>query len=337
MNIPKHSTYVIAEVGSNHGGSLRVALDHIDACAAAGVDAVKFQSWTARGLQNPFDVAENGDLIPSKVLPILAKFELPEDWHSALAERCFEKGVDFLSTPFEISRARLLRDLGVSAIKISSSDLTYDELLSEVGAYGLPIFLSTGMANMQEIAHALDLLGRDRDDITLLQCTAAYPPKIEDANLRAITTLQRGFNVRVGLSDHYPGHDMVVAALALGASVIEKHVTISRSAGTPDAQFAIEMEELSALVNVIRSVELALGDGKKLCRHSERDGLRGGRRGLFAARSLKVGDILSREAIAIVRPNISELQPGDLSAVLDKQVLCDIPAGTPLRWQHVTL
>jgi N,N'-diacetyllegionaminate synthase len=320
------STYIIAEIGSNHDGRLDKALSFVDACAQAGVNAVKFQTWDPPKLHDPTN---------AEVMAILERYRLPFAWHPELRDRCALRGVDFLSTPFDVESARFLRDLGVPAMKISSSDLVYDELVAEIGSYGLPVILSTGMANLQEIAHALDLLGRDRDDIVLLQCTAAYPPEIADANLRALTTLRNTFGKSVGLSDHYPGHHTVIAGVALGASVIEKHVTMSRSAGTPDAPFALEMDELAALVDAVRVVELALGDGVKVCKDSEREGLRGGRRGVFAARDLSAGETLSREAVAVVRPGISELKPGDLAAILEKRVTCDIPAGTALGWQHI--
>lgn len=323
---PRDTTYIIAEIGSNHDGRLENALDFVDACAQVGANAVKFQTWDPPKLYDPTD---------AEVIAVLQRYRLPLEWHAVIRDRCALRGVDFLSTPFDVDSARFLRDLGVPAMKISSSDLVYDELVTEIGGYGLPVILSTGMANLQEIEHALALLGRDREDIVLLQCTAAYPPEIEDANLRALTTLQTTFGVPVGLSDHYPGHDTVIAGLALGACVIEKHVTISRAAGTPDAPFAIEMDELAALVHAVRSIERALGDGVKVCKPSEQGGLRGGRRGLFAARALRAGERLSRDAVAVVRPNISELQPGNLASVLNLRLTCDVPAGTPLGWQHL--
>jgi sialic acid synthase SpsE len=328
---PGHPAYIIAEVGSNHGGNLGTAFELIDACAAAGADAVKFQSWTSLMLHNSMDVAADGTLSPSKVVPILDRYELPVEWHRKLFERCRERNVDFLSTPFDADRARLLRDVGVPAIKISSSDVTFDELLTEVGGYGIPVLLSTGMADLAEISHALVLLGRNRKDIVLLQCTAAYPPAVEDANLRAIGTLAHEYGLPVGISDHYPGRDTVVAAVALGACVIEKHVTLSRRAGTPDAFFAIEMDELKSLVDGVRAVETALGDGKKRCMTSERGGLVGGRRGVFAARDLAAGDVIERNMLAIVRPNVTELQPGDVRKLIGARLARDVPAGAPLQ------
>jgi sialic acid synthase SpsE len=331
MKLGDHEIYIIAEVGSNHGSCLETALAYIDACSACGVDAVKFQSWRALCLQNAMDVADDGTLTPSKVIPVLERLELPDDWHPRLADHCRARGVDFLSTPFDVGRARMLADLGVAAIKVSSSDLTYDELVAEVGGYGIPVLLSTGMANLEEVGHALSILGPDRNDVVLMQCTAAYPPRIEDANLRAITTLRETFGTPVGISDHYPGHDTVVAAVALGATVVEKHVTMSRDAGTPDAPFAIEIDELRELVGAVRNVERALGTGEKICQESERGGLRGGRRGLYAACDLRAGEVISRDSVAVVRPNVGQLQPRDLDRIIGAYVMRDIPAGTPLH------
>lgn len=322
--------YIIAEIGSNHGGSLARAKELVDASAAAGADAVKFQSWTAELLQNSMDVAEDGSLTPSTALPILRQYELPVEWHVALTEHCRLRGVQFLSTPFDPGKARLLRDLGVPAMKISSSDLVFDELLEEVAGYGIPVLLSTGMGSLGDIEHALELLGRGRHDVALLQCVGAYPPQYEDANLRALTTMAAAFGLPVGLSDHYPGHDTVMAAVALGACIIEKHVTFSRSDGTPDAFFSLEMEELQAMVTAVRRIEAAMGDGQKRCMESERGGVKYGRRGVFAARDLKAGEVLSRDMLAVVRPNVSEVKPHDVRRATGRRLARDIPAGTPL-------
>jgi len=327
---PGQPAYIIAEIGSNHGGDLARTKELIDACAAAGADAVKFQSWTPDLLQNSMDVADDGTLTPSKALPILRQYELPVEWHGELAEHCRRRGVHFLSTPFDLDRARLLRELGVPAMKISSSDLVYDELLREVAGYGLPVLLSTGMGDLGDIEWALERLGPGRDDVALLQCVGAYPPQYEDANLRALTTLTAAFGLPVGISDHYPGHDTVVAAVTLGACIIEKHVTLSRADGTPDAFFSLEIDELQALVEAVRRIEAALGDGRKRCMESERGGLKYGRRGVFAARELKAGETVTREMLAVVRPNVSELKPRDLGLIVGQRLARDVPAGTPL-------
>lgn len=326
-------TYIIAEVGSNFDGDLALARDYVRACAEAGVDAVKFQSWQSTRLQNPMDVADDGQLSPSPLIPILDKYQLPAEWHGELQQYARSLGVDFLSTPFDLERAELLRQLGLPLIKIASGDLTFDPLLETVGGYGVPLLLSTGMADLEEIAHALDSLGAtDRRDVVLLHCVAAYPPDIADANLLALRTLAERFDLPLGISDHYPGHDTVLAAIALGAVVVEKHVTFSREATTPDAPFALEMDELADMVRAVRRLEQALGDGAKQCRESERGGLVGGRRSLFAACELKAGEPVRTEDVAVVRPNIAELKPQDLDRLLGRRPLRDIPLGTPLSW-----
>ena len=334
---PGYPAYIIAEVGSNHGGNLETAKALIDGCVWAGVNAVKFQSWTAEKLNNRFELSEDGTLMPSKVIDILRRYEMPTEWHSILYEYCRDRSVDFLSTPFDVDRACLLRDIGVPAIKISSSDLNYVELLKEVSGFGIPVLLSTGMATLGEVETAVAITRRSGNPVGLFHCTAAYPPAIEDANLRAIVTMTEKFDVPVGVSDHYLGHDTVIAAIALGACIVEKHVTLSRDAGTPDAPFALEIEEFAAMVKAVREIESALGDGDKYCRSSERGGLKYGRRGLHASRKLAAGEKLTREMLAVVRPNIGDFDAPALDKVLGTRILCDVPEGMPLRATDIAI
>lgn len=329
-----NTSYIIAEVGSNFDGDLELAREYVRACAETGVNGVKFQSWFSSKLHNVMDVTDDGSLQPSQVIPILDKYELPASWHQELNDYAQSLGVDFLSTPFTIERARLLRDLNVPLIKIASGDLTYDQLLNEVGGYNKPILLSTGMASLNEIEHALNCLGEEgRKRAVLMHCVAAYPPDIQDANLLALRTMADEFGLPVGLSDHYPGHDTVLAAIALGAVVIEKHVTFSRDSGTPDSPFALEMGEMAELVSAVRDLEQTLGDGQKQCRASEQGGLIGGRRSLFSGRDIKAGDVIGEDDVEVVRPNIAELKPQDLTSLVGKKACQDIPLGTPLAWQ----
>lgn len=330
-----HPTFIIAEIGTNHGGSLQRAKELIKACSKAGANAVKFQSWTADRLNNIKEINSDGRLTDSKLIPILKKYELPDEWHAELATYCKSLGVHFLSTPFDLKHARLLRDIGVPAIKISSSDLIYDELLEEISTYSLPVLLSVGMANLGEIEHALECLGSARDKTILLHCVAAYPPVVKDANLRAIHTLAEAFDLPVGFSDHFPGHELVLPAVALGACVIEKHVTFSRQDDTPDSFFALTVDELALLIQAVRRLETALGDGRKHCMPSEKGGLTGGRRCIFAARDLKAGTVLARDDLAVVRPNIGEIKPRHLKMLLGQALRVDVPQGTPLAWRHI--
>lgn len=330
-----HPTFIIAEIGTNHGGSLERAKRLINACAEAGANAVKFQSWTAELLNNVKEVDADGRLTDSKVIPILKKYELPDEWHTELAAYCNSFNIHFLSTPFDLEHARLLRDIGVPAIKISSSDLVYDELLEEMSTYSLPVLLSVGMANLGEIEHALECLGPARDRTVLLHCIAAYPPVYEDANLRAIHTLRKAFGLPVGFSDHLPGHEMALPAVALGACVIEKHVTLSRQDDTPDSFFALTIDELRLLIQAVRRLEAAMGDGQKRCMPSEKEGLTGGRRCVFAACDLTVGEVLTRSDLAVVRPNIGEIKPCHLKSLIGRMLRVDVPQGAPLAWRHL--
>ncbi len=319
----KH-VYVIAEIGSNHAARLERAIEYIDACADAGADAVKFQSWTTADIQNSLDPDTHQ---PSPVYDILERYELPVEWHAKLKSRCDERGVDFLSTPFDINKARLLKELNVPAIKIASGDLTYTQLLNEVAEYGIPVLLSTGMATPDEIAQALTDLGDAATRTVLLHCVGAYPPAFEDANVRAVQTLSETFNRPVGISDHYPGYATIIAAIALGARVVEKHVTFSRNEDNPDSPFALEINEFAEMIRQIRIMESALGDGVKQCRESEAGGKSGGRRSLYWRVSLNPGDVVREEHIAVVRPNAGDYQPRDLDALVGKALAVDVCAG----------
>jgi sialic acid synthase SpsE len=330
---PHEPVYIIAEIGTNHDGSIDRAKELVSKSAAAGADAVKFQSWIPEKLHNVKDKTAEGELVESKVIPILERYALPRQWHAELAAECTRLGVDFLSTPFDVETSRFLRSVGAPAIKISSSDLVYDELLEEAGSYGIPVLLSTGMATLGEIERALLKIGHE--NVVLFHCIAMYPPIFEEANLNVIKTLSRAFGLPVGFSDHFPGHEIDVAAVALGARSIEKHVTLSRTDGAPDSFYALEMAEFEAMVKGIRQLEAALGDGKKRCMPCEAGGLVGGRRCLYAARDLKAGDILTREDVAVVRPNIGELKPGHLPAVIGRRIRSNVPCGTALKWAYL--
>jgi len=324
--------YAIAEIGSNHNGDLDLARRLIRAAADAGAHAVKFQSWQAPLLLNCMDEGKDGALTPSTVLPILERLEIPADWHPLLVAACRDCGVDFLSTPFDPARAGLLAEVGAAAIKIASGDLTYDQLLVAVAALGKPVILSTGMAEPDEIRRAVALL-RDHGapPVMLLHCIGAYPPEVGDANILVLDELRETFGLPVGFSDHYMSNEMAFAAFARGARVFEKHFTLSRDAGTPDAPFAMEPAHFRDLVDGLGRLSLALGDGRKRCMDSERDGRIGGRRSLFAGRDLAAGAVLTAADIAIVRPAIGDFAPADLEAVVGRPLARPVKRGQPLR------
>lgn len=326
------ATYTIAEIGSNHGGSLETAIAYIEACATAGADAVKFQSWHTSTILNSIDPASGK---PAGAVPILERYELPHAWHAPLKAHCDRHGVDFLSTPFDTEKARLIRQVGAPAMKIASGDLTFVQLLREVGTYDLPVLLSTGMSEIEEIATALEALGPAKHRTILLHCVGAYPPSIEDANLRAIPALAETFGLPVGFSDHYPGYTTAVAAVALGACVIEKHVTFSRQAGHPDSPFALEIDEYAEMVEQIRLVERALGDRVKTTRPSEAGGRIGGRRSLYWRADLAPGTVIRHDHLAPLRPAMGELAPADMDRVIGRKVARAVTVGASVAWSDL--
>ncbi len=322
--------YTIAEIGTNHGASLEQALRLVDACAEAGADAVKFQSWKVAEFQNPVDLAAAGSwTAPSGAYPVLERYELPDAWHAPLLERCRERGVDFLSTPFDVERVGFLVRLGVPAMKISSSDLVYPELLEAAVQAGCPILLSTGMGDLAEVRRAVDLVA-GRVPLVLLHCVAGYPPAPEDANLRALPALAAGFGLPVGWSDHFTEDAQALAAVALGAVVIEKHVTLDRAGADPDSPFATTPAELRSLVERMERVRVGLGDGIKRCAPSEANGLIFGRRGIYARRDLAPGETLTRDVLKIVRPCRGEFAAADLSGLLGRTLRTAVPAHHPI-------
>ena len=288
-------TFIIAEIGSNHDGSLNQAKRLIQAAKEAGADAVKFQSFKA-------------DLLVSrKKLPhvhrVVNQNALPEDWYQELVLYARKKGIIFLSTPFDIERANLLQEIGVDAFKIASGDLTFYPLLKHVARFKKPVILSTGMAFLEEVKKAVDTVRREgNNEIILLQCVSCYPAKLEDANIKAMVTMRNFFDLPVGYSDHTPGEVVPLGAVALGASVIEKHLTLSRNLKGPDHSFALEVNEFGEMVKKIRQLEKALGSGEKRPVAGEMEERKFARRGVYASCYIPKGTVLKEKMIKMVRP-----------------------------------
>lgn len=328
------SVFVIAEAGVNHNGSTERALALVDAAADAGADAVKFQTFRAeklarRGAPKADYQTANGAEGEDQ-LAMLKALELDDAAHRAVAARCVTRGIAFLSSPFdEDSLDFLARDIGVDRIKLGSGELTNGPLLLRAARSGLPLILSTGMATLGEVEAALALLAfgytapndaapgraafaaawndpharrRLAERVTLLHCTTEYPSPPEDANLRGMDTLHAAFSLDVGFSDHTQGIMMPVAAVARGASVIEKHFTLDRALPGPDHKASLEPAELAAMVAAIRAVEMALGDGVKAPRPSECANIPVARRSLVAARAIAAGEVIRPDAVAAKRP-----------------------------------
>jgi N-acetylneuraminate synthase/N,N'-diacetyllegionaminate synthase len=328
-------TFVIAEIGSNHDGELERALALVDAAAEAGADAVKFQSFRAAGL-----IArrwpENGGWKAAEAYPVLERLEMPAEWHAPLKERARERGVLFMSTPFDEGRAALLAALGVPAFKVASGDLTHHPLLRTLASYGRPILLSTGLAEPDEIAAALDAIedGAGAPErvppVVLLHCVSLYPLRPGDANLRALEPLRARFGCLVGWSDHSPGHTLALGAVALGACVIEKHVTDDRSRRGPDHPYAMEPREFRAMIDAIRELESGLGDGAKRPRPDEQPERRWARRSVYAARSLPAGTTLEPNDLKIVRPALG-LEPDAVLHLIGRKLRRALAVDEPIR------
>jgi N,N'-diacetyllegionaminate synthase len=297
--ISQSRAYLIAEVGSNFNGSLDLAKEYIDAGKVIGADAVKFQTYRAATLLNP--LKPDGHHWPA--YDVVSKYELPWQWHQELFEHAERVGVEFLTTPFDLDFLDELQRVGMRAIKIASGDLTFTLLLQKVGSLGKPVMLSTGMAHLEEIRAAIHTLRESgAPDIALLHCVSNYPPKFEQVNLRAITSMAETFGLPVGLSDHTPGNAVALGAIALGASIIEKHVTMDKKLGTPDAPFAMTIAEFERMATEIRNLEKALGDGVKNPAADERSERTWARRGIYALTDIEAGKPLTLQDVKFVRP-----------------------------------
>jgi len=308
-------TLIIAEAGVNHNGDMALAKQLIDVAADAGADLVKFQTFNADRQVTQAAAKANYQLQQTDQAEtqhaMLRRLELSEAMHHALIAHCATRRIGFFSTGFDIPSLDLLRGLGQKLFKIPSGEITNLPYLRHVGQWGGPLILSTGMATLGDIEAALDVLvrsGTALPAITVLHCTTEYPTPMVDVNLRAMLGIQAAFGVAVGYSDHTPGIEVATAAVALGATVIEKHFTLSRSLPGPDHQASLEPAELAAMVRAIRNIEIALGDGVKRISASEAKNRPVARKSLVAARAIKQGERFSADNVTAKRPG-SGLSP----------------------------
>lgn len=327
---------MIAEAGVNHNGDLYRALELVDIAAAAGADAVKFQTFVTERLVTHDAPKANYQLATTSAeqsqYEMLAELELSADDHARLLERCNDRGIIFLSTPFDEQSADLLHELGVAAFKTPSGELTNLPYLEHVARFGLPMIVSTGMASLGEVEDAVAAIASNGSPpLALLHCVSNYPAAPEDVNLRAMETLARAFGVPTGYSDHTLGIEIGLAAAALGACIVEKHFTIDRTLPGPDHRASLEPPELHALVAGIRTIEAALGDGRKRQRPSEAAAAAVGRKSLVAARDIDRGAQLTNADIAAKRPGTG-LTPGLRAALIGRRTRVDIAAGSILAW-----
>lgn len=302
-------TLIIAEAGVNHNGDLAVAKQLIDAAAQAGADLVKFQTFSANRIvtrtATKADYQAQTTSKKESQHEMLLRLELSVDMHHELIEHCAARNIGFFSTAFDLDSIDLLVSLGQDHFKIPSGEITNLPYLRHIGRLGKPVIVSTGMATIGEVESTIDVLeqaGTPRAKITVLHCTTEYPTPMAEVNLRAMQSLQHAFGVEVGYSDHTPGIEVAIAAVAMGACVIEKHFTMDRNLPGPDHKASLEPEDLTAMVAAIRNIEIALGDGIKRLTPSEARNKPVMRKSLLASRTIKAGEILSAENITAKRP-----------------------------------
>ncbi|WP_440966792.1 N-acetylneuraminate synthase [Massilia sp. GER05] len=302
-------TLIIAEAGVNHNGDLELAKKLIASAAAAGADLVKFQSFIASSIISAdapkADYQKQTTGSAESQYEMVRKLELSRRDHEVLIEECGRHGIGFFSTAFDVASFDMLVELGLDQIKIPSGELTNLPLLRYMTRLRKPVILSTGMASMGDVEAALEVIeqsGTSRDKITILHCTTEYPAPLDEVNLRAMLSLKHAFGVNVGYSDHTRGIEIPLAAVALGATVIEKHFTLDRKLPGPDHQASLEPSELAAMVNGIRNIERALGDGIKRPTTSELKNRAIARKSLVASRPISEGEIFSESNLTAKRP-----------------------------------
>lgn len=330
--------YVIAEMSGNHNGDIERAFQLIAAAKAAGADAVKLQTYTADTITLDHDSEEftiRGGLWDGRRLhELYREAHTPWEWHEALFAKAREIGITIFSSPFDFSAVDFLEALGAPAYKIASFELIDLPLVRKVAATGKPLIMSTGMANAEEIGEAVDAArSAGNDQLVLLHCVSAYPARPEEANLRTIVDIAERFGVASGLSDHTMGIEVSLAAVALGASVIEKHFTLARADGGPDSAFSLEPVELEALCVGTRIAWQALGNVSYHRTEGETQNVIF-RRSLYVVRDIAAGEIFTSENIRSIRPGYG-LPPKHYEGLLGRLALRDLARGTALAWDMV--
>lgn len=332
-----NSTFIIAELSANHGHKLENALATVRAAKACGADAIKLQTYTADTItldcHNDYFQIQQGTIWDGTTLhKLYQEAYTPWEWHAAIQAEAQNEGLIFFSTPFDPTAVDFLETLAVPLYKIASFEITDIPLIEYAASKGKPMIISTGIATLADIEAAVHACRRvGNSDITLLKCTSSYPAPIDEANLLTIPNLAQTFGVKVGLSDHTLGHAVAIAAVALGARVIEKHFILDRAIGGPDASFSLTPEEFTLMVEGVRAAELALGTVS----YELTDKVKASRkfaRSLFVTQDIAAGEALTHQNVRSVRPS-DGLPPAELPKLLGRKAKHHIPAGTPLSWE----
>jgi N,N'-diacetyllegionaminate synthase len=341
MSFIPNSVYVIAEAGVNHNGDVPTALKLIDAAVKAGADAVKFQTWQSAGLNvsqatplTDYQSEALGSDVSGQV-EMLDALGLDFEAFSILKSHCESHGLDFISTPDDEASINLLADLNVAYIKTASAEINNIPFLRLIAKRGIPMIVSTGMSTLVEVERAIEAIRSEGlEDLTVLHCTSEYPSPVEDVNLRAMQTLREAFGVNVGYSDHTRGTDVAVAAVSLGANMIEKHYTLDRNQQGPDHEASLEPDELTEMISSIRRTELFLGDGVKRVMKSEAKNRPLMRRSLVASASLPAGHTLTMSDVLAKRPGTG-IAPYLLDEVVGRTTRKPIAEDTLIEWSDL--
>lgn len=331
--------FIIAEAGVNHNGSLDMALQLVDAAQQSGADAVKFQSFKAEQLAtrsaHKAAYQERTTSQAESQFEMLRRLELDRSAHERIVRHCEERGIQFLSSPFDLPSIDLLAEMNLPVYKVPSGELTNEPYLRKIGSQGKPVILSTGMATLGEVEEAVSTLrAAGAGQLTLLHCVTEYPAPYGEVNLRAMHTLKVAFGLPVGYSDHTPGIEVSVAAAALGAEMIEKHFTLDRSLPGPDHAASLEPNELKAMVTAIRNVEAALGTGIKAPAPCEIPNISVARKSLVAAKPLPAGHKLDEQDLNIKRPG-NGLAPKLMPALIGRTLRVAIEQDALIRWDDL--
>lgn len=333
--------FVIAEAGVNHDGDVARAMALCDAAKAAGANAVKFQTFRAADLvvrgapAAEYQIRQTGELDQYKMLE---RLELTEAQHVQIQAHCQAIGIEFFSTPFSLSAVDMLVRIGVRRLKLSSGELTHRQLVEHAAAARLPLLMSSGMATMEEIVCALAWARGVRghlDDVVVLHCTSAYPAAEDTLNLTAMEQMRRELDVPIGYSDHSQGIEASLAAVALGACVIEKHLTLDRSLPGPDHSASLEPSSFSEMVRGIRRITAMRGDGVKAPRPEERDTARVARRSVVALQDIAANEPLRAEMLGCRRP-ATGIAPSDMGRLVGRQLRHAVLSGTVLNWSDLS-
>jgi N-acetylneuraminate synthase len=335
-----HPVYIIAELSANHGGRLETAIELIHAAKRGGADAIKLQTYTPDTMTLDCDCPEfrigpGTQWAGQTLFELYRRAQMPWDWQPRLMNVAADLGMHCFSTPFDESAVDFLESLGVPAYKVASFELVDLPLLQRIGRTGQPVIASTGMASLDEIRQAVQTLrAAGTRQLALLKCTSAYPAPPASMHLRTIHDLMEQFDVPAGLSDHTLGIAVPVCAVGLGATIIEKHITLDRRDNGPDSAFSLEPAEFQEMVRAVRTAEAALGT-VAYGGHQAEEACRPFRRSLFVVQNVAAGEVLTRSNVRSIRPGHG-LSPKHLPDVLGRRASCDLVRGTPLEWQHIS-